>query len=93
MQLPHHLQTLKIHNPYKDARHRKLEREKCVLPIYRSNMKKLKKTEKLAYAATWAKTEFVTLEGRRPTALTIGPIRLGHPQPQRGGDGRGAGGS
>ena len=91
-QLPHHLHTLKIHNPYKDARHRILEREKAVLPTYSCNRKKLKDTEVKAFQATWCKTNLVTLEGRRPTALHISPINMGLPQAFQAGDDGGGGG-
>ena len=92
-QLPHHLHTLQVHNSYKDARHRFLEREKAVMPTYTFNRKKLKPREISAYEATWCKTNLVKLEGRRPTAIQFSPTGVGLPHPARGGDdgdGRGA---
>ena len=92
-QLPHHLHTLQVHNPYKDARHRLLEREKAVLPTYSFNRKRLKDREIKAYKATWGKTNLVKLEGRQPTAVQFSSTYVGLPQPSRGGDdgaGRGA---
>ena len=92
-QLPHHLHTIQVHNPYKDPRHRFLEREKAVMPTYTFNRKRLKKREIKAYEATWCKTNLVTLEGRRPTAILIhGPTGVGLPQPARAGDDDAGGG-
>ena len=86
MQLTHHHDTLKVHNPYKDARHRFLEREKAVMPTYTFNRKRLKANEIKAYEATWCKTNLVNLEGRQPTAIHFSPTGVGLPQPARVGD-------
>ena len=69
---------MKIHNIYKDQRHRILERDKCVMQTYSYNRKRLKPEEAHAYRDTWAQTHLVTIdEGQPPNrnlTLKISPI-------------------
>ena len=84
-QLPHHLNTIKIYNVYKDQRHRMLERDKCVMKTYTYNRKRLKDDQVKAYKNTWAKTRLITIEeGQQPnphSTITIGPIIVMGPPP------------
>ena len=70
--------TLKIHNVYKDQRHRILERDKCVMQTYTCNRKKLKPPEAQAYTNTWVKTSIVAIEEGQPPdqdpMLRVSPI-------------------
>ena len=75
---------MKIHNVYKDKRHRILERDKCVLPTYTYNRKKLKPKEAKAYTNTWCKTNVVAIEegqppDQDPTLITSPIIVMGLP--------------
>ena len=78
-QLPHHHYTLHRDNPYKDKRHRMLEREKAVQPTFQYNRKNIKQSHQQYYENTWMKTRLVTLDEHPPATLTIGPIQLASP--------------
>ena len=51
-QLPHHINTLEVHNPYKDKDHYTLERDKCVMKTFSYNRKKLKRQQAHVYEIT-----------------------------------------
>ena len=85
-QLPHHINTIKIYNRYKDRRHATLERDKCVMRVFKYNRKRLRRSIIEAFEATWVKTGLVKIEGQNPSSLQIGPILvMGNPVGNDGG--------
>ena len=56
-QIPHHVNTIEVHDIYKDSDLKRVtERQKCLLRTYSYNKKRLRKNEARAFKATWEKT-------------------------------------
>ena len=67
-QLPHHLNTIDIHDIYKDYEFKRVtERQKCMLKTYSYNKKRLRREEAIAYNKTWVKT-WVISSNRKASA-------------------------
>ena len=86
-QLPHHVNTIEIHDIYKDYPYKRVtERQKCLLKAYSYNKKRLRTEEAKAYNATWVKTGLVAIERHQQpsphASLEVGPIIvMGLPPP------------